>query len=480
MSERSDDPDLDAPRAPADLIRGLGPWQATAIVVSTMIGTGVFLVAAPMARAAGSANLVLISWLVGTAVVLCGALCFAELGAALPEAGGLFVYLSRGLGPLAGFLFGWTNSILAAPARMATLAAGFMRFVGFFFPALSAPVETFHLGSHELRLTTAQPLAAAMVLVLSAVNVLSIRMGGAAQLVLGVMKVAVLATLIIAGSLLPAHVPGTRPVGTLLNFAAIPAVLTAIVPVMWAFNGFQNLGHLGGEIRNPRVNLPRALLAGVLLVGALYVLVDLTYFHVLPFGRIAVSQDVASDVSSVLFGDRAARWLTIAMAISALASLHAVIMAEARVPYAMARRGLFFFTAAARVHPRFRSPVGALLYTGTLAALLTLTGSFEELYSLYVFTMWIFFGLAALSLMRLRSSEPRLERPYRAWGYPWTPAVFCGAALALTLNLCFGSPVRSSFGVLVILSGIPLHRVWRGRERSLRERTYAQPRNTGH
>ncbi|HTW37199.1 MAG TPA: amino acid permease [Steroidobacteraceae bacterium] len=465
MSNASGHPDRDPAAGPTELIRGLGCWQATAVVVSTMVGTGVFLVAAPMARAAGSANLVLASWLIGTVIVVCGGLCFAELGAALPEAGGLFVYLSRGLGPLWGFLFGWTNSILAAPARMATLAAGFMRFVGFFFPALGAPLETVHVAHHAFALTAAQLVAAGVVLSLTAFNSLSVRTGGRVQLALGVIKVAVVVALIAAGWRLSRPFTGSDLASATLSVGAIPAVLSALVPVMWAYNGFQNLGHLGGEIRNPGANIPRSLLGGLLLVAALYVLVDLTYFHVLPVARIAVSQDVASDVATALLGASGARWLTLAMALSALASLHAVTMAEARVPYAMARRGLFFF-AAARLHPRFHSPVGALLYIGTLAALMALTGTFEELYSIYIFTMWIFFGIAAVALIRLRVSEPQLVRPYRAWGYPWTPMAFCAAALALTLNLWIDSPVRSSLGVLVILAGIPLYRLWRARERA--------------
>lgn len=463
MLNASGQPEGDPPAGRTELIRGLGCWQATAVVVSTMVGTGVFLVAAPMARAAGSANLVLLSWLIGTVVVLCGGLCFAELGAALPEAGGLFVYLSRGLGPLWGFLFGWTNSILAAPARMATLAAGFMRFVGFFLPGLGAPLETVHVAHHAFSLTAAQLIAAGVVLSVTALNSLSVRAGGAVQLALGVIKVAVVIALIAAGWRLARPFAG-RDLARGLSIGAIPAVLSALVPVMWAYNGFQNLGHLGGEIRNPGANLPRSLLGGLLLVAVLYVLVDLTYFHVLPFARIAVSQDVASDVAASLLGGIGARWLTVAMALSALASLHAVTMAEARVPYAMARRGLFFFFAAARVHPRFHSPIGALLYIGALAALLALTGTFEELYSIYIFTMWIFFGIAAVALIRLRLTEPHLERPYRAWGYPWTPVAFCGAALALTVNLWAESPARSSLGVLVILAGIPLYRIWRARE----------------
>jgi basic amino acid/polyamine antiporter, APA family len=195
-------------------------------------------------------------------------------------------------------------------------------------------------------------------------------------------------------------------------------------------------------------------------VGALYVLANVTYFHVLPFSRVAHSQQVASDAVEILFGASGAAWLTVTMCISALASLHAVMMAEARVPYAMAQRGLFF-ALTARVQPRFRSPVGALFFLGSLSALIALTGTFEELYSLYVFAMWIFFAMAAVALVRLRAIDPQLPRPYRAWGYPWTPLLFAVAALALTVNLLMERPVRSSVGLLVIMAGIPFYSIWR-------------------
>jgi APA family basic amino acid/polyamine antiporter len=179
--------------------------------------------------------------------------------------------------------------------------------------------------------------------------------------------------------------------------SALVAILSALVPVMWAYNGFQNLGFLGGEVRDPSRNFSRVLIIGVLLVGVLYVLTNVTYFHVLPFDSVASSQHVATDVVQTLVGPKGAIWLTVAMCISALASLHAVTMAESRTPYAMARMGQFF-ELTARVHPRFHSPVGAVLFVGCLSALVALSGTFEQLYSLYVFSMWGFFALAAVAL----------------------------------------------------------------------------------
>jgi amino acid transporter len=448
----------------AGLVRGLGPIQATAVVISTIIGTGVFLVAAPMARATGSAALVLITWLVGTVIALSGTLCFAELGAALPQAGGLFVYLNRGLGPLCGFLFGWTTSVIATPVAMATVAAGFVRFASYLFPALNTPFLSVPWGHDGLTLTWAQPFAAAVVVSITALNCLSIHVGGGLQLLLGSIKVGAIALIIVAGALFAAT---PAPVASAIAPVAVPgnafaAVLSALVPVMWAYNGFQNLGFLGGEIRDPARNFFGALIIGVVIVGTLYVLANVTYFHVLPFGEVARSQHVASDVVQTMFGAQGAIWLTGAMCISALASLHAVTMAESRVPYAMARMGLFFgFTAY--VQPRCRSPVGAVLFVGLVSALVALSGTFEQLYSLYIFSMWGFFALAAVALIRLRVTEPALPRPYRAWGYPWTPLLFAIAALALTVNLLIEHPVGSSIGLLVILAGLPFYRAWGSR-----------------
>jgi len=445
------------------LVRGLGPWQATAVVVSTIIGTGVFLVAGPIARSAGSFDLYLVTWVAGSVIALCGALCFAELGAALPAAGGLYYYLSRGLGPVWGFMFGWMCAILGTPAGMATIAAGFARFASYLDPQLDRPWLTVHAGHLSFTLGTAQALAALVVLCITALNYLSVRFGGAVQLFFGSFKVAAIGVIIIAAAFWTGRAVDVPAVATLIHPAtAIGAVLTAMVPVMWAYNGFQNLGYLGGEVRDPARNIPKALLCGMLIVGALYVLLDVMYFRVLPFSRIAGSGHVASDVVQSLFGRSGAAWLTAAMGISALATLHAVTMSESRITYALSRAGLFF-RFAARVHPRHRSPEGALLFVGTIGAAIALTGTFEQLLSLYIFAYWIFFALGALALIRLRATEPYLPRPYRVWGYPWTALLFLSAALALTVNLWLDQPMRSSGGVLVILAGLPCYFAWRRR-----------------
>ena len=229
---------------------------------------------------------------------------------------------------------------------------------------------------------------------------------------------------------------------------------------MWAYNGFNDLGDLGEEILRPQKNIPRAIILGLLTVGGLYLLANVVYFHTLPFAKLMQSQHVASDVVQSFAGSRGAAWLTVAMAISALGALHVVVLTGARIPYAMARDGVFF-QFARRINPSFRTPSGALLFLGSLAALLALSGTYEELYSLFVFAVWIFFALTAIALLRLRKKEPNLSRPYRAWGYPWTPLIFLVAAVALTVNLWMIRPVRSSLGLAVILGGIPFFYRWR-------------------
>jgi APA family basic amino acid/polyamine antiporter len=302
-----------------------------------------------------------------------------------------------------------------------------------------------------------------------------VRTGGAIQVLLTCLKVGTIVMIVVAGVVFgkhhvleaaPAVAPlagGTAGWGTtvwgMMRWASVGAVLTALVPAMWAYNGFNDLGDLGEEVLHPQRNIPLAIILGLLTVGALYLSANVVYFHTLTFAQIASSPHVASDVVRSFAGSRGAVWLTIAMAISALGALHVVVMTGARIPYAMARDGVFF-QFATRIQPSFHTPSGALIFLGSVAALLALTGTFEELYSLFVFAVWIFFALTAIALLRLRRIEPNLTRPYRAWGYPWTPLIFLFAALALTINLWMVRPVRSSLGLAVIIAGIPFFYRW--------------------
>jgi APA family basic amino acid/polyamine antiporter len=425
-----------------------------------------------MAREVDSIWKVLVVWIIGGVIVFFGALCYAELGAAMPEAGGDYVYLSRGIGQLWGFLFGWTSSLIMTPGSSATVAAGLLRFVGFLAPSVAAPLFVWNLHvpfqsqPYPFTFIAAQPLAAGVVILVTALNYLSIRTVGRFQIFLTALKVATIVAIVILGiTAVGSRAAGPMPRATLIPSSfqgAMTAFLTALVPVMAAYNGFQNLGKIGGEILNPRQNLPRAAIMGTSLVVALYVLINWVYFHVLSFSRVAQSQHVASDAMALLLGHRGAQFFTAAMIVSAFGSLHAGFLTGPRVPYAMARDGNFF-AFAKRIQPRFHTPSGAVVFEGCMTTVLVLTGTYQELYSYTIFAIWIFLGLCAIALIRLRSTEPTLARPFRAWGYPWTTMVFGIVAFALAVNLWLVRPIRSSVGLVIALSGIPFFYRWRRR-----------------
>ena len=453
-----------------ELIRGLGKWSAASIVVGTMIGTGIFLKPAEMAADAGSLLIVLAAWIVGGILSLFGALSFAELGAALPEAGGEYAYLRRGFGPVWGFLFGWMHSVVGRPASAASIAAGLLRFAAFLLPGLAAPIffarisVPFSHASYVFAFTWAQPCAVVALGALAFINFLGVRAGGRVQIVLTFIKVtSVVAIILLAFTLTRNGGAGFHPFFPLRYSAAtFTGFFGALAAALWAYDGWEDLNLVGSEVENPQRNIPRALILGVLFCSAIFMLFSLAAHFVLPFGDVAQSQHVASDVVARISGRSAALWVTLAMVISALGTLNSSILSGARVPYAMARDGLFFHKTAG-IHPRFRTPGGAILFECILSSVFALTGTFEELTSLFLFGTWIFYGLAVMAMMHMRRTEPDLPRPYRCWGYPWVSVIFVMGAAALTVALWMARPARSSIGLVLILSGLIFYRHWQRR-----------------
>jgi APA family basic amino acid/polyamine antiporter len=449
-----------------ELVRGLGPWSSAAIVVGTMIGTGIFLKPAEMAREGRFISVVFAAWIVGAVLSIFGALSYAELGAAIPEAGGEYAYLRRGFGPQWGFLFGWMHSIVGRPSSMASIAAGIARFASFLIPAVAAPVFTLHLPAfaglkpYEFVFTWAQPVAVLWLVIMTIVNYLGVRLGGAVQVVLTLVKI--ISVLLVIGVAFFSGV-GSQPADPVwpvtLNGGILTAFLAALAAALWAYDGWEDLNLVGSEVENPQKNFPRALLGGVALVTAVYLLFSAACLRVLPFDAVANSSHIASDVVERVAGHGAAYWMTLAMVISAIGSLNSSVLSGARVPYAMARDGLFFKIADG-IHPKFLTPSRALIFQGILAGLMALTGTFEELTNLFIFAGWIFYGLAVVALFRLRKTEPEMPRPYRCWGYPWVPGIFVTGALALTVSILVQRPGRSFIGLLLIAAGLPFYRFW--------------------
>jgi APA family basic amino acid/polyamine antiporter len=453
-----------------ELIRGLGAWASGAIVVGTMIGTGIFLKPAEMAREGRFVSVVFAAWIVGAILSLFGALSFAELGAAIPEAGGEYAYLRRAFGPVWGFLFGWMHSIVGRPSSMSSIAAGLARFAGFLLPAVATPIFTVHIAipgltqwftPYDFVFTWAQPFAVAWLLIMTGVNYLGVRLGGAVQVFLTVIKI--ISVVVVIGVAFFSATPATHAANPVwpatLDAGVFGAFLAALAAALWAYDGWEDLNLVGSEVQDPQRNFPRALVGGVSLVAVIYLLFSAACLKVLPFGEVAKSSHIASDVVAQVAGRGAAAWITVAMVISAIGSMNSSVLSGARVPYAMARDGIFFRIADG-IHPKYRTPGRALIFQGVLASLMALTGTFEELTNLFIFAGWIFYGLAVVALFRLRRSEPDMPRPYRCWGYPWVPGLFVAGALALTINIWIERPGRSSLGLLLILAGLPFYRWW--------------------
>ncbi|GAC1621579.1 MAG: amino acid permease [Candidatus Acidiferrum sp.] len=452
------------------LVRGLGAWASAAIVVGTMIGTGIFLKPAEMAREGRTVSVVFAAWIVGGILSLFGALSYAELGAAIPEAGGEYAYLRKAFGPVWGFLFGWMHSIVGRPASAASIAAGMMRFVGFLLPVVATPLFTVHIAvpgitawinPYDFVFTWAQPLAVLWLALMTGVNYLGVRLGGGVQVFLTSIKVVSVVIVICVAFFAPAsaaHAPD--PIWpSVLNGGVLTAFLAALAAALWAYDGWEDLNLVGSEVKNPERNFPRALVGGVFFVALIYLLFSAACLKVLPFENVAASAHIASDVVQRVAGSGAAAWITVAMAISALGSMNSSVLSGARVPYAMARDGIFFRIADG-IHPKYRTPGRALVFQGVLASLMALTGTFEELTNLFIFAGWIFYGLAVVALFRMRKTEPEMARPYRCWGYPWVPGIFVAGALALTVSIWLQRPGRSTIGLILILAGLPFYGRW--------------------
>jgi basic amino acid/polyamine antiporter, APA family len=439
--------------AKPELARDLRVSHATAVVVGTIIGSGIFLVPAEMMQAVGSAKLVYLAWFVGGLLSFFGALTYAELGAMKPQAGGEYVYVRDGYGPLAGFLYAWTWFLIAKPASIATLATGFVRVLGN-FPALSFLSR--NLISVPFHVTYGQLLAIAAAVLISLLNYLGVKKAGEFQLVFTVLKIAIILGIVLIGF--------SDASGTWRNFAGtysgaaggVAGFMAALVAALWAYDGWNDLNMVSGEIRDPERSIPIALIAGVATVGILYMLVNAAVQYVLPASIVATSQRPASDATAAALGSVGAGIVSAGMAISMLVAMNGTIMSGARIPFAVAR-DRYFFSALAEVHPRFHTPSIAIIAQAALAIVLLLFGgSFRQFFSLAIFAEWLFYMVAASTVFLFRRREPAARRPYRVWGYPVVPSLFVLAAALLLYFTFRDNWPNSGYGSLVILAGIPV------------------------
>jgi APA family basic amino acid/polyamine antiporter len=445
-----------------ELIKGLGLYAATSVVAGTMIGTAIFVVPGIMLLHLGSPWLVLAVWVLAGVLSMFGALGYAELGAAIPEAGGEYVYLHRSYGPLMGFLYGWVQFFVAKAGSIAAISTGFMIYLAYFFPRLNEALWQAQIAGLELRLTGLQIGATLLILFLSAVNILGVRRSGAVQTIFTASKLVVLGLLIVLGLTLGRgsfdHFQAVVASSSDRSFLA--ALGLATVSALWAYDGWNNLSMVSGEVSNPQRNIPRALIGGSVLVISVYALTNIAYFYVLAPSEIAGTSTVAADAARKLMGGSGGAFVAIGVMISAFATLNGSILAGSRIPFAQARDGLFP-RSLAQVHSRFHTPAAAILAQSVVAGLLALTGQYEALFTKVIFAEWLFYMLVTAGIIILRRRQPNLERPYRTWGYPVVPAIFVVLAGLLLVNTFLERRVDSLWGLVMVGTGVPAFYLWR-------------------
>src|SRR5262245_48770729 len=457
------------------LIRGLTLTGTTALVIGTVIGTGVFLKAAPMAQGVGSPTLVMVAWVAAGLLTLAGALTYAELGAMLPHAGGEYVYLRHSYGDASAFLFGWQRFIVAGSASIAALGAGFAVFLSAFLPLNQVWAERkFTLFDQTInwQFGSKQLVAVGAILLLSALNCLTVAFGGKVQSVLTVLKIAGLAVVIVGVFFFAPAVTWSNlatPAGT-PEWSGFAAFGVAVLAALGAYDGWNNMPMAAGEVQQPGRNIPRALIGGMIVVMLIYCLANLAYFYALPLGEVVTSNStahrdalpVASKAAQSFLGESGGRFVALAFVVSALGALNGSILSNARVPYAMARDGVFF-ASQARLSQTTRVPVVAIMIQAVWSSVLALSDTFDQLTDCLLFASWIFYGLCASSVFVLRRKAPNAERPSNTLGYPVMPLVFVLVATWLVINTFVNKRVESVTGLVLIALGLPLYFYFRPR-----------------
>ena len=456
----------------ASLTRAIGRFDATALVVGSMIGSGIFIVSAESSRVLGSPGWMLAAWAIAGVLTMIAALSCAELAALLPKAGGQYVFFREAYGPLFGFLFGWTLFLVVQTGTIAAVAVAFARFAGVLLPGISSAHVLVTLGS--VKVSTVQAVALAVILALTASNATGLKTGTITQNVFTVAKFAALFALTVFGLALGGG-PGvalrsadffraaTGSGETLAGLALVCALGTAMVGPLFSQSAWNNVTFAGEEIRDPEKTLPFALLCGCLIVTAIYVLANVAYLNVLPFSVVQHPPEdrLATAVATSLFGSGGAAATAIAIMVSTFGCVNGLILSGARVSFAMARDG-YFFARLARLNGA-SVPGNALWAQGAWSCLLVLSGSYSALLKYVISVDIAFFVLLVLAVIVLRVKRPDLPRPFRAPGYPVLPLIYAVAGVALIAILLVSNPGTTWPGYALCLSGVPAYFLWRKR-----------------
>ena len=447
------------------LVKGLGLMDATMLVIGSMVGSGIFIVAADISRQVRSPGLLIMTWVVTALLTIIAALSYGELAAAMPHAGGQYVYLREAFGPLYGFLFGWTMFLVIQTGTIAAVAVAFSKFAGVFFPGIAADRYLLPF------LSSQQAVAIAIILLLTWVNTRGVRTGAAVQNTFTFAKTAALLGLIGFGFL-----AGRDSQAVARNFdhfwqnadwsfTTVQVVGVAMVGALFSSDAWNNVTFTAGEIRNPKRNLPLSLVLGVGIVSVLYLACNFVYLNALPLEAIQTApQDrVATAVAQKMFGTTGAQLIAVAIMVSTFGCVNGLILAGARVYYAMALDGLFF-KSIATLDPKTSVPVTSLVWQCAWACLLTLTGRYNDLLDYVIFAVLLFYILTISGIFVLRRTRPEMERPYRAFGYPVLPLSYILVAGLIEILLLLYKPNYTWPGLIIVLLGIPVYFFWRKNE----------------
>jgi len=438
---------MEIQQKPPSLERVLSLLDATMINVGGIIGSGIFMVPATVAFFTGSSSLFFLVWILGGIVSLFGALSVAELGAAMPQAGGQYVYLNEAYGPLWGYLYGWSAVAVINTASIAAVGVAFSEYLGFFFPISDASIKGIAVGT---------------IVLLTIINIVDVKSGAWFQNLFTLSKLGAIFGIILLGLVMEGGTnQNLSPIFSDKPFIGLIGPLgLAMVSVLWTFDGWIFITYVAGEVKNPGRNIPLSLIFCMLIVVSVYLLLNYVLLFTLGFTGMNGSELVVSDAASVFLGNKGAAVVTIIILISLIGANNGFVLSSARINYAMARDKLFF-NQAAQIHSRFKSPANALIIQCVWACLLTFTGTFNQLITYIIFTSWIFYGMSAGAVIILRKKKPDMDRPYKTPAYPWIPIIFIFFAIFLTINTIMEAPRDAAIGAGIILAGLPLYYYWK-------------------
>ena len=458
-------PDRDAPNTPT-LKRRLGTWDGALITIGAVIGSGIFITTSDIARALPHPGLILLIWVVGGLLTLAGALTYAELGALYPEAGGIYHFLKEGYGPLWGFLYGWACFLVIMSGGIAALAVSFGEYFGSFVPLFSTQNIwlSLELASWSWSLSGGQVAAVAAIVLLTAVNYLGVKEGALVQNILTVLKVGAILGFIALG-LFVAPQTSYDLAAPLPPINLLTAFGVGMIGALWTYDGWYGLTFSAGEMRDPARGLPLGLILGTVAIMTLYVLLNVMYIRALPIESMGETSRIGETAAIALLGPQAARLVSLAVLISTFGCVSCTILYSSRIYLPMAQDGVFF-RAIASIHPRYRTPGVSLWAQSGWAVLLTVSGSYEQIYTYVVFAAVLFHVMTGAAVFVLRRTRPELPRPYRTWGYPVVPALFILASVLLLGNTLRERPIESLLGLGLVALGLPAYLFWRKQKRA--------------